>query len=117
MSIDADQYGNPHATTDASQAAAHLLEITARETEQWRADATKEAAAIVARAREEAEEVLRAAREEASRIRQATSDLRRRHDEEIARLEQVATDQRDLLGRHLTDLLDRVNSIPRPSAQ
>jgi hypothetical protein len=37
---------------DGSQAAARLLEITARETDQWRSEARSEAAAIVAGARE-----------------------------------------------------------------
>ena len=144
MSIDADQYGDSYSRTgdskdaprteapssgrDASAAAARLLEVTARETEQWRSEARNEAAAIVARARDEADRLVGSARDqatqitgearaEAARVREETAALRQRHEQEIARLEQVATEQRELLGRHLTDLLDRVNSVPRVGDQ
>src|SRR5690349_16071835 len=113
MSNNADSYSDPqphssHGAQDAS-AAARLLEITARETDQWRADARSEAASIVAAARTESDGLVRAAREEAERlvsaaqeeaarttndarveayrVREETSAVRRRHDEDIARLE------------------------------
>jgi cell division septum initiation protein DivIVA len=106
---------------DGSQAAARLLEMTARETDQWRSEARSEAAAIVAGAREEAERLVASARDEAAqttnearveayRVREETTALRRRHDEDIARLEQVATEHRELLRHHLTEMLDRVDS-------
>ncbi|GAB7004665.1 hypothetical protein JCM18899A_21380 [Nocardioides sp. AN3] len=133
----------PEATHDdgshASHAAARLLELTARETEQWRSDARNDAATIVARAREEAAELVRAARteadrlassaraesthmtnearEEASRLREETTALRGRHEEEVARLQQAATELRGRLRHQLTEMLDQVDSIPGASGQ
>lgn len=119
---------------DGAQAAARMLELTARETDQWRSEARSEAAAIVAGAREEATKLLRAANEEAERlvtsardeaaqttndarveahrVREETAAVRKRHDEGIARLQQVATEHRERLRHHLTDMLDRVDSTP-----
>jgi len=119
---------------DGAQAAARLMELTARETDQWRSEARSEAAAIVAGAREEAANVVRAAQEEAERlvssardeaaqatndarveayrVREETTALRKRHDEAVARLQQVATEHRERMRHHLTDMLDRVDSIP-----
>jgi cell division septum initiation protein DivIVA len=104
-----------------SQAAARLLEMTARETDQWRSEARSEATAIVAGAREEAERLVASARDEAAqttnearveayRVREETTALRKRHEEEIARLEQVATEHRERLRHHLTEMLHRVDS-------
>ncbi|GAB7007203.1 hypothetical protein JCM18899A_46780 [Nocardioides sp. AN3] len=123
----------------ASQAAARLLELTARETEQWCSEARREAAAIVAGARDETAELVRAARQEAerlvssareeaarttnearaeaSRVREETSVIRKRHDEEVARLQQVATEVRQRLRHDLTAMLDQVDSIPDALAQ
>lgn len=95
MSIDT------HEGSDTSQAAARLLEMTARETDQWRADARREAAVIVAAARTEAADLVRAAHEEADRAR-----------EEVAQLQEMATVHRDQLRRHLTAMLDRVDAGP-----
>jgi cell division septum initiation protein DivIVA len=122
--------GAPH----SSPAAARLLAMTARETDQWRSEAKSEAAAVVAGAREEAAELVRAAREEAERlvasardeaartvndarveahrVREETTAVRKRHDEHIAHLQQVATDHREQMRHHLTDMLDRVDSTP-----
>jgi len=122
-----------------SPAAARLLAMTARETDQWRSEAKSEAAAIVAGAREEAAKLVRAARTEterlvasardeaaqtvndarveAYRVREETTAARKRHDEDIAHLQQVATEHREQLRHHLTDLLDRVNSIRGDSNQ
>lgn len=117
---------------DSSQAAARLLEKTAREAEQWRAEAKNEAAAIVAGAREEAARLVRTAREEAEglvtsardeaaqtvdsaraeayRVREETAAVRKRHDEDVAHLQQVATQHRERLRQHLTVMLDEVNA-------
>lgn len=116
---------------DGSQAAARLLAMTARDTDHWRtqarqesdamvADARKESAELVRAARDEAERLVASAREEAAqttndarveayRIRAETTALRERHDEDIARLEQVATDNREGLRKHLTEMLARVD--------
>ncbi|MDH2416286.1 hypothetical protein [Nocardioides sp. CER19] len=142
MTTNADRFVAPHAGAGEdtrnpedgteSQAAARLLEITARETDQWRSDARSEAAAIVADARNEAAAIVRAAREEserlvssardkgaemtnearveAYRVRQETTALRKRHEEDVARLEQVATEHREGLRQHLTEMLGRVDA-------
>lgn len=124
----------PLGGSDSSQAAARLLEMTANETEQWRTDARSEAAAIVAEAhqesaalgqaaREEAERLVTSARDEAAkttndarveagRVREETIAYRSSHDEEIARLQQVATEHRQRLRNHLTEMLDQVDSTP-----
>ena len=164
MSVNAHGYGDPYSGTgdytgggtgddtarpappsglgdgpDGSQAAARLLEMTARETDQWRSEARSEAAAIVAGAREEAAKLVRAAREEAEhlvtsardeaaqttndarveayQVRQETTALRKRHDEDIARLQQVATEHRERLRHHLTEMLHRVDSTPGETNQ
>lgn len=155
MSINADWFGGPDSTTgaeterpgvpssgldddpvngaSASQAAARLLELTARETEQWRAAAESEAAAIVAGAREESAGLVRAAREEAERlvsrardeaaqvsnearveayrVREETTALRKRHDDDVARLREVTTEHQERLRHHLTEMLDQVDSL------
>jgi hypothetical protein len=108
---------------EASPSAARLLEMTARDTEQWRAEARSEAEAVVAAAREEAERIREAARGEAAetvndarveayRVREETTGVRKRHDEEIAQLQQVASEHKEQLRRHLTEMLDRVESTP-----
>jgi len=161
MSINAHGYGDPDSGTggdtgngtarpaaprrdpedvpDSSSAAARLLEMTAHETDQWRAEAKSEAAAIVAGAREEATTIVRAAgeeaerlvasardeaaqtvndaRDEAHRVREATTAVRKRHDEDIAHLQQLATEHREQLRHHLTDMLDRIDSTPGDSNQ
>jgi cell division septum initiation protein DivIVA len=124
----------PSSSADSSPAAARLLAITARETDQWREEARSEAAAVVAGAREEAAEIVRAAREEAERlvssareqaaqtvndarveayrVREETTAVRKRHDEEVAALQHLANDHRARLRQHLTDLLERVDATP-----
>jgi cell division septum initiation protein DivIVA len=114
--------------------AARLLAMTARETDQWRAEARIEADAVVSEAREEAARLVRAAkaevegvaskareeaaqivndaRVEAYRVREQTTESRKRLDEEIATLTQQAADLKAQLRRHLTDLLDRVEATP-----
>jgi cell division septum initiation protein DivIVA len=110
-----------------SPSAARLLEMTARDTDQWRSDARAEAAEIVAAAREEADELVRSAQREAEGMveaarlaaartvdeAQATADdvlteteKQRAHaTAEVARLEQLAADSSDL-----NDMLDRLDS-------
>jgi cell division septum initiation protein DivIVA len=122
-----------------SEAAARLLEMTARETAQWRSDAEGEAAAIVAAAREEAASIVRGASEEAGRlaasardeaaqvvndarieayrVREETAAVRKRHDTEVARLQQVATQHRERMRQHLNEVLDQVNSITGDDGQ
>ncbi|GCD91485.1 hypothetical protein [Nocardioides sp. LS1] len=138
MSINAHAYSDPHPAPgdvpDSSPAAARLLEMTARETDQWRSEARSEAATIVAGARDEAAELVRAAREEAealvasarkeaaqtlrdaraeaSRVQKETTASRERHEGVIADLQQAATEHREKLREHLTDMLDRVDSAP-----
>jgi cell division septum initiation protein DivIVA len=155
MSINAPTHDDPHSGTGGdtgddsarpaaprggpdgvpnSSAATRLLEITARETDQWRSEAKSEAATIVAGAREEAASLVRAAREEAEslvasaqdkaaqtvndarveayRLREETTAARNRHEADIAHLQHVATEHRELLRRRLTDMLDLVDSIP-----
>jgi cell division septum initiation protein DivIVA len=146
MNTNADEYVDPSSTmggdarprgkargSDGPQAAARLLEITARETEQWRSEAESEAVAIVAGARDEAarrvgaaregaERLVAAAREEsarisnearieAARVRDETAKARKRHDEEVARLQQIATEHRERLRQHLTVMLGQVDSL------
>jgi len=131
MSTNAERHGDPYSRTgdrsgaaierpavrpsglDDGQdgsAAARLLEMTARETDRWRSEARTESDATVADARKEAAELVRAAHAEADRVRQETTALRERHEEDIARLEQVATDTREQLRQHLTEMLARVDA-------
>ncbi|MBS2937728.1 hypothetical protein KDN32_08230 [Nocardioides sp. J2M5] len=120
-----------------SPSAARLLEMTARETDQWRADARAEADGIVAAAREEAAEVARAAqadadtmredarraaektiaeaRAEAEGIRTEASEQRAHEESEVARLQQVAAEHSEQLRRHLTDMLGRLDAVPGQS--
>lgn len=139
MSIDAQPHDD-HTHDDASDsAAARLLEMTARETDRWRAEAKDEAAAVVAgghdeaaglvrTAREEADRLVAAAREEAARILDdARVEARRAHDEavaarahheeDVARLERLASDHREHLRRHLTQMLDQVDAPPGSTGQ
>jgi hypothetical protein len=55
------------------------------------------------------------ARVEAYRVREETTGLRKRHDEEIAHLQQVASEHKEQLRRHLTDMLEQVESTPGTS--
>ena len=129
----------PDGVPNSSSAAARLLAMTAHETDQWRSEAKSEAAAVVAGAREECAKLVRAAREEAERlvasardeaaqtvndarveayrVREETTAVRKRHDEDIAHLQQVATNHIEQLRHHLADMLDRVNSTPGGSSQ
>ena len=114
-----------------SPSAARLLEMTARETDQWRSDARAEAAEIVASAREEAEDLLRAAQQEAAELveaaradaarsadkARAAADVVRAESEgkrveaqaEVDRLQQVASDHETQLRQHLTEMLERLD--------
>jgi hypothetical protein len=78
-------------TSNAPQAAAHLLEIAARDAEKW-----------VSEARSEAATLLEAAAVEAARLVQAGRD-------EAERLQRLASEYREPLRRHLTDLLHQVD--------
>ncbi|MFC7494633.1 MULTISPECIES: hypothetical protein [unclassified Nocardioides] len=153
--MNADRYVDPYSSTsaengetpsgpgessDSSPAAARLLEMVARETDEWRSEARTEAAAIVAGAREESARLVRAARVEADRlvteareqaaqatndarveayrVREQTTALRERHAEEVARLEQIASEHREHLRGHLAEMLERVDAAtPGPRDQ
>jgi len=117
---------------DDARAAARLLEMTAREVDQWRSQAQDEAAAIVAAGREEAAGLVRAARDEADRlvtsareeaaralddarveayqVRKETTAVRESHDAEIARLQQVEATHRQRLRQHLSEMLTQVDA-------
>lgn len=116
-----------------SPSAARLLELTARETDQWRADAKEEAAAIVAAAHEEADELVRAAQRESERLledarleaartldearttaedeRARTEAQRTQSAAEVERLQQVAAEHSDHLRQHLNDVLGRLDGL------
>jgi hypothetical protein len=93
MSISEHTFGDPYPGTggDAGKAAARLLEKTAQETDQWRA--------------------------EAYRVREETAAVRKRSEEDVAHLQQVASDHRDRLRQHLSELLDRVETVPGAGEQ
>jgi cell division septum initiation protein DivIVA len=103
----------PAPAVNGSHSAAHLLEITARDAELWVAEARSEAAALVDKARAEAEALVAEARTEAARVRAELEEARRGSQAELAELERLATQHRDQLRRHLTDLLAQV-SDPAP---
>jgi cell division septum initiation protein DivIVA len=127
-----DPTGRVEVPEPRSPSAARLLEMTARDTDQWRSDARAEAAQIVAAAREEAgalvgsaqrevERMIDAARREAARTvgeaQAAAEDVRteseaqRTHGEaEVARLQQLAADHAQHLRRHLDDMLNRLDT-------
>ena len=110
MSIHAQNDADQPDQTDQSAAAARLLALTARDTDQWRAEARSEADAVVAAAREEAAEIVRAAREEAERM---TNDARvetYREREKATKLKQTADEHREQLRTHLTEMLERVEA-------
>lgn len=129
-----DTVGHVAVPEPRSPSAARLLEMTARDTDQWRSDARAEAAEIVAAAREEAgalmrsaqreaESVVQAARLEAARttdeaqttaeeVRAETARQRTRAEAEVARLQQLAADHAQHLREHLNDVLDRLDSAP-----
>lgn len=107
--------------------AARLLEMTARETDQWRSDARAEAAEVVASARQEAETLLRTAQREATSMVEGAraeaedvraeaegvraESVRQRTDAEaeVARLEQVAAGHEERLRRHFRDMLEQLD--------
>ncbi|MGF9753816.1 hypothetical protein AAII07_01340 [Microvirga sp. 0TCS3.31] len=118
----------------ASPSAARLLEMTARDTDQWRSDARAEAAETVAAAQEEADALVRSAQREAAGLVEAarleaartldearttargvlaeSEELRTRAETEVARLQQVAADHSQHLRRHLNDVLGRLDPAP-----
>lgn len=113
MSIQAQNDANSSDPTDPSAAAARLLAITARDTDQWRAEARSEADAVVAAAREEAAEIVRAAREAADKM---TNDARvetYREREKATKIKQAADEHREQMRSHLTEMLERVESTAR----
>ena len=113
--------------------AARLLEMTARDTDQWRSDALAEATEIIAAAREEAGALVRAAQREvdgmmeaarreaaetvdearaaADDLRAETEKQRLQGETEVARLQQVSADHSQHLRRHLNDMLERLDSV------
>ena len=100
------------AVRNGQPSAARLLEMTARETDQWRSDALAEATEIVAAARDEAGALVRAAQREADAVRESARVATAQAETEVARIEQVAADHSQHLRRHLTDMLERLDSVP-----
>lgn len=127
--------GEPAVEAHASSAA-RLLEMTARETDQWRSDARAEATGIVATARSEADALVQAARKDAEtmieaaqleaartlteaqtsaeEVRKKTEHDRRRAEVEVADLHHLASDHVQHLRRHLNDMLARLESVAAP---
>ena len=112
MSIPAQNGAEQTGANDPSAAAARLLAITARDTDQWRAEARSEADAVVAAAREEAAEIVRAAREEAEKM---TNDARvetYRERERATKIRQLSSEHREQMKTHLNEMLERVEAVP-----
>ena len=108
---------------DPSQAAAQLLEMAARDAEQWRSEAQAEASSLVDEARaeadrlvqagrEEAEALVSAARGEAERVQAEQDETARAHRAEVTELRRLASEHRGHLRKHLNDLLQRVDGAP-----
>lgn len=113
MSIHAQNDAGQTEPNDPSAAAARLLAITARDTDQWRAEARSEADAVVAAAREEAAEIVRAAREEADKIANDARVETYREREKATRIKQTADEHREQMRSHLAEMLERVESTSR----
>jgi cell division septum initiation protein DivIVA len=105
---------------DAAHQAARLLEMAARDAELWLSEAKGEAAQLRQVAREEAEQLVAAARAEADtllgsarseseRVRAELDAAKRHHEGRVAELERMATENREHLRQHLTELLGRVD--------
>ena len=92
-----------------SPSAARLLEMTARETDQWRSDARAEAAEILESARQEAATLLNTARAAADVVRAESEGKRVEAQAEVDRLQQVAIDQEAHLRQYLNDMLERLD--------
>lgn len=112
--------GEDESPRDAAHTAAHLLEMAARDAELWlteargeaaqvREVAREEAARLVATARAEAEALLDSARTESQRVREELEAARRHQEGRVAELERLATENREHLRQHLTDMLGRVD--------
>jgi cell division septum initiation protein DivIVA len=110
-----DSSGQIEVPGQRSPSAARLLEMTARDTDQWRSDARAEAAEIVAAARDEADALVRSAQREAADLVEAARLEAARAETEVARLQQVAADHAQHLRHHLNDVLDRLDSAPTRS--
>jgi hypothetical protein len=106
---------------DTAHQAAHLLEMAARDAELWLSEAKgeaaqvrevarEEAAQLVASARAEAEQLLVSARTEAEQVRAELEATKRHHEGRLAELERLATENRDHLRQHLSDMLGRVDA-------
>jgi vacuolar-type H+-ATPase subunit H len=129
-----DPVGRISVPAPRAPSAVRLLEMAARDTDQWRSDAKAEAAEIVAVAQREASAMVRsaqraadtmveAAKAEATRTvddARATADevltvlsqRRAREEAELARLQQLAQDHAHHLRQHATDILDRLDADP-----
>lgn len=143
---DLDQTSTPEAERAGAQldvpaprspSAARLLEMTARETDQWRADARAEADAIIAAAREEAAGLVQAAQRDAdsvradarraaeqtvadaeaaaAEVRSGVEERRAREEAHLAGLEQVAAEHSAHLRAHLSDVLGRLDALASPN--
>jgi cell division septum initiation protein DivIVA len=122
------------ASLQPSRSAARLLEVTARETDQWRSEARHEATGLVAAARDEADALVGSAQQEVKRMieaaeheaartiesaRAAADDIRararlerEREERALAHLRQVAATHEEQLRHHLTDMMNRLDSSP-----
>ena len=110
--------------------------MIARDADQWRSNALDEAAHIVTAAREEASALVRSAQHEADstvaaarleaertvaeaqaiadEVRATTEEHRTQGEMEVARLQQVAADHAQHLRRHLSGVLDQLDSASAP---
>lgn len=110
MSINAQNHADPTDPSDPSAAAARLLALTARDTDQWRAEARTEADTVVSAAREEAAEIVRAAREEADRMMNDARVETYREREKATKIRQTADEHREHMRTHLAEMLERVEA-------
>jgi cell division septum initiation protein DivIVA len=94
---------------NAPQAAAHLLEMAARDAEKWVSEARSEAATLLEEAALEAARLVQAGREEAARVGAELEAAKDQHETEVAELQRLASGYREQLRRHLTDLLHQVD--------
>jgi cell division septum initiation protein DivIVA len=89
----------PSTPAEASVAATRLLEIAARDADEWRTEARAEADRIVADARAEAE-----------KVRAELAQERQKHEAKVGELRHLESEHRERLRRHLTSVLEQVDA-------
>jgi cell division septum initiation protein DivIVA len=101
---------------DASRAAARLLELAARDAEQWRSEANAlvdearvEADRLVEAARAEAAQLVADARDQADTVRADLDQARAQHQHELDELSRLQDDYRNRIRGHLNELLHVVD--------